>query len=100
MGATSATLTTSLSLCLAHSLLCSLTESLALCQVRTWVYTVFYIVSELWGDVILSLLFWGLANERTSVQDAHIMYPLLGAPPSPAPPDCTKPVLSHCPTTM
>jgi ATP/ADP translocase len=47
-------------------------------QVRTWVYTVFYIASELWGDVILSLLFWGLANERTSVQDAHIMYPLLG----------------------
>ena len=41
-------------------------------------YTVFYIASELWGDVILSLLFWGLANERTSVQDAHIMYPLLG----------------------
>ena len=34
--------------------------------------------SELWGDVVLSLLFWGLANETTSLHDAAIIYPLLG----------------------
>mmetsp|Transcript_50655 Transcript_50655/g.94355 ORF Transcript_50655/g.94355 Transcript_50655/m.94355 type:complete len:697 (+) Transcript_50655:105-2195(+) len=46
--------------------------------VRTWIFTTFYVVSELWGDVVLSLLFWGLANERTAVEDAHVMYPLFG----------------------
>ena len=34
--------------------------------------------SELWGDVVLSLLFWGVANETTSLQDAPLMYPLFG----------------------
>ena len=33
---------------------------------------------ELWGDVILSLLFWGMANETTRLQDASVIYPLLG----------------------
>lgn len=43
-----------------------------------WVYSLFYVSSELWGDVILSLLFWGMANETTRLQDASIIYPLLG----------------------
>ena len=43
-----------------------------------WVYSLFYVSSELWGDVILSLLFWGMANETTRLQDAAIIYPLLG----------------------
>ena len=47
-------------------------------MVRNWLFTVFYCVSELWGDVVLSLLFWGLANETTSIEDAPLLYPLFG----------------------
>ena len=47
-------------------------------MIRNWLFTVFYCVSELWGDVVLSLLFWGLANETTSIEDAPLLYPLFG----------------------
>ena len=47
-------------------------------MVRNWTLTVFYCVSEMWGDVGLSLLFWGLANETTSMHDAPTLYPLFG----------------------
>ena len=43
-----------------------------------WVYSLFYVASEMWGDVMLSLLFWGMANETTRLEDAGIIYPLLG----------------------
>eukprot|EP00775_Hariotina_reticulata_P001387 gene1387-1727_t len=35
-------------------------------------------MSELWGDVCMGLLFWGLANEITSLSDAATLYPLFG----------------------
>lgn len=47
-------------------------------MVRNWMFTLFYCVSELWGDVVLSLLFWGLANETTSLEEAPLLYPLFG----------------------
>ena len=47
-------------------------------MVRNWMFTAFYCVSELWGDILLSLLFWGLANETTSIEDAPLLYPLFG----------------------
>lgn len=47
-------------------------------MVRNWLFTLFYCASELWGDVVLSLLFWGLANETTSIEDAPLLYPLFG----------------------
>lgn len=47
-------------------------------MVRNWLFTLFYCFSELWGDVVLSLLFWGLANETTSIEDAPLLYPLFG----------------------
>ena len=31
--------------------------------IRNWTYAVFYTMAELWGSVIVSLLFWGFANE-------------------------------------
>lgn len=49
-----------------------------LMQVRNWGYTLFYCSAELWGDVVLSLLFWGLANETTSMSEAPLLYPLYG----------------------
>ena len=41
-------------------------------------------MAELWGSVVASLLFWGFANELTSVPEAKKYYPLLfssSAPP-------------------
>lgn len=43
-----------------------------------WSYTLFYIFSELWGTVILSLLFWQLANQINTVDEAKRFYPLFG----------------------
>ncbi|KDD74048.1 TLC ATP/ADP transporter, partial [Helicosporidium sp. ATCC 50920] len=47
-------------------------------MLRNWTFSLFFCVSELWGDVCLSLLFWGLANEITALKDAALLYPLLG----------------------
>lgn len=41
-------------------------------------FTGFYCSAELWGDVVLSLLFWGLANEMTTMEEAPTLYPLFG----------------------
>lgn len=30
---------------------------------RNWTYALFYTMAELWGSVVVSLLFWGFANE-------------------------------------
>jgi len=45
---------------------------------RNWTYAVFYTMAELWGSVVVSLLFWGFANEVTSVAEAKKYYPLFG----------------------
>lgn len=45
---------------------------------RNWTYSLFYILSELWGSVVLSLLFWGFANEITRVTEAKRFYSLFG----------------------
>lgn len=46
--------------------------------IRNWVFTLFYVIGELWGTVILSVVFWGFANEVTSISQAKRFYPLLG----------------------
>ncbi len=48
---------------------------------RDWTFSLFYILSELWGSAILSLAFWGFANDITPVSEAKRIYPLfaLGA---------------------
>lgn len=43
-----------------------------------WTYSLFYIFSELWGTVGLSVLFWQFANEITKVEEAKRFYPLFG----------------------
>mmetsp|Transcript_25194 Transcript_25194/g.63606 ORF Transcript_25194/g.63606 Transcript_25194/m.63606 type:complete len:572 (+) Transcript_25194:167-1882(+) len=43
-----------------------------------WSYSLFYIASELWGSVGVSVLFWQLANEITPVWQAKRFYPLFG----------------------
>lgn len=44
---------------------------------RNWSFTLFYVMSELWGTAILSVLFWGFANEVTQVDEAKRYYGLL-----------------------
>ena len=41
-----------------------------------WSYSVFYIMSELWGTVVIALLFWQFANEITRTTEAKRFYPL------------------------
>lgn len=46
--------------------------------IGNWSYTLFYIISELWGSVVLSVLFWQFANEITRVREAKRFYSLFG----------------------
>ncbi|EKU20877.1 carrier protein [Nannochloropsis gaditana CCMP526] len=46
--------------------------------VKNWDYSLFYIVSELFGSVGVSVLFWQLANEIIKVHEAKRFYPLFG----------------------
>lgn len=43
-----------------------------------WTYVLFYVVAELWGSVMLSLLFWQFANQITSTEQAKRFYPMYG----------------------
>ncbi|CDR33792.1 Npt1/Npt2 family nucleotide transporter [Criblamydia sequanensis] len=43
-----------------------------------WSYCLFYILSELWGSVMVSLLFWQFANEIIRSEEAKRFYPLFG----------------------
>lgn len=45
---------------------------------RNWTFTSFYVMSELWSPVILSLLFWGFANQVTELGEAKRFYGLFG----------------------
>jgi len=46
--------------------------------VRNWSFAVFYVMAEMWGSVVASLLFWSFANEVTTVDEAKKYYPLFG----------------------
>ncbi len=43
-----------------------------------WSFSVFYILSEMWGSVVISLLFWQFANQITRVREAKRFYGLFG----------------------
>lgn len=45
---------------------------------RNWSYALFYIMSELWGSAVLSLMFWGFANQITRMSEAKRFYSLFG----------------------
>ena len=46
--------------------------------IRNWPFGLFYILAELWGSVVLSLLFWAFANDTTKVSEAKRFYALFG----------------------
>lgn len=41
---------------------------------RNWSFTLFYVISELWGSMVLTVLFWGFANEVTKMGEARRFY--------------------------
>lgn len=43
-----------------------------------WPLSSFYIVSELWSSMVMSVLFFGFANEITKVSQARLYYSVLG----------------------
>ncbi len=45
---------------------------------RNWTYALFYVMSELWGSVAISLLFWGFANDITRVSESKRFYAMFG----------------------
>jgi AAA family ATP:ADP antiporter len=44
---------------------------------RYWTFTVFYVISELWSTIIMTVLFWGFANEITRLAEARRFYSVL-----------------------
>jgi AAA family ATP:ADP antiporter len=43
-----------------------------------WTYAILYLIAELWGSVMISLLFWQFANQITPIEQAKRFYPLFG----------------------
>lgn len=50
-----------------------------------WTYTTFYIISELWATIVLTVLFWGFANDITPLSEAKRTYGLLNLGSNSAP---------------
>ena len=49
-----------------------------LAMTRHWVFTLFYILAELWGSVALSLMFWSFANDIMKLEESKRFYALFG----------------------
>lgn len=45
---------------------------------RNWTFSAFYIMAEMWSTMIMTVLFWGYANDVTSVRDGKRHYAILG----------------------
>ncbi|KAF4366769.1 hypothetical protein G4B88_022062 [Cannabis sativa] len=45
---------------------------------RIWSFCLFYVMAELWGSVVILVLFWGFANQIMTVDEAKRFYPLFG----------------------
>ncbi len=46
--------------------------------ISNWTLSSFYIMSELWGSVMISLSFWQYANEITTLKEARRFYGMFG----------------------
>jgi AAA family ATP:ADP antiporter len=47
-------------------------------MMRNWSFTIFYVICELWGSIVLQVLFWGFANEITKITEARRFYSMMG----------------------
>ncbi|MFK7874038.1 MAG: Npt1/Npt2 family nucleotide transporter [Oligoflexales bacterium] len=43
-----------------------------------WSFSIYYVLAEMWGSMVLSMMFWGFANEITKTTEAKRFYGLLG----------------------
>ncbi|MDP1975655.1 MAG: Npt1/Npt2 family nucleotide transporter [Alphaproteobacteria bacterium] len=41
-----------------------------------WTYTLFYIIADLWGSIVVAYLFWQFANQITRIDEAPRFYPM------------------------
>lgn len=46
-------------------------------MLRNWSFTLFYVMCELWGSIIMTVLFWGFANEVTRIGEARRFFGVL-----------------------
>merc|ERR1711871_435985 len=46
--------------------------------ISNWSFCLFYVMAELWGSVVVSVLFWGFANQICTGDEAKQFYPLFG----------------------
>jgi len=46
--------------------------------IENWSYSLYFILAELWGSVMLSLVFWQTANQVFKIDEAKRLYPLFG----------------------
>lgn len=46
-------------------------------MMRYWSFTIFYVISEMWSNIVLTVLFWGFANEITKIEEARRFYGVL-----------------------
>jgi AAA family ATP:ADP antiporter len=47
-------------------------------MLRNWTFTGFYVMCELWSNIVMTVMFWGFANEVTKIQEAGRFYSILG----------------------
>lgn len=47
-------------------------------MLQNWIFTSFYVMSELWSNIIFFVLIWGFANQVTRLSEAKRFYGLLG----------------------
>jgi len=45
---------------------------------KNWVFTSFYVMSELWSNIVFFVLFWGFANQITRLHEAKRFYGIIG----------------------
>lgn len=46
---------------------------------RFWMNSMFFVMAELWGGIVIGLLFWGFANQINSIGEAVRFYTLFSA---------------------
>ena len=43
---------------------------------RNWMHALFFLLAELWGQLVIIILYWGFANHICSIKEAKRTYPL------------------------
>jgi AAA family ATP:ADP antiporter len=46
--------------------------------IGSWVFSSFYVLSELWGSAMIGLMFWRFANDVTSIKESKRFYAMFG----------------------